>query len=187
MTITYKNDIADYKSFLYYTALFEERKIRNIIIFGAMSVMLFISGFVLALFRLNNASSLFVYLSVGLLAITLYLVYKVISAVRRSVKKMPKVAPDFLSITNTYEFNEESFSVTSKNANRKKKQTTELEYSKILKGVERKDIVYLYLYPNVALMYKKADYDGEEDLTAFIKNKLGDKFKCKKARKQSTK
>ena len=187
MTITYKNDIADYKSFLYYTAFIEERKIRNIIIFGAISVALFIAGFVFAMVRMSKAGSLFVYISVGMLALTLFLLYKVIAAVKRSIKKMPKVAPDFLSITNTYEFNENTFTVTSKNANRKKKQTTELEYSAILKGVERKDIVYLYLYPNVALMYKKSNYDGDGDLTEFLKNKLGEKFKCKKARKQSTK
>ena len=69
---------------------------------------------------------------------------------------MPTVAPDFLHIVNSYEFKEDGITVSSKNNVRKKTQVTELEYSAILKGRERKDIVYLYLYPNVAFMFKKS-------------------------------
>ena len=184
MKVTYKNDIADYKSFLYYTALIQERKFRNILIYSIMAVALFIAGFISILCKISGFGSLAIYLSAGLTALDLFMIYKVVAPVKRSLKKMPTVAADFLYITNEYEFLDDRFIVTSKNARTKKKKVTELEYSTILKGVERKDIVYLYLYPNVALMYKKSQYAGEEDLIAFLKNKLGDKFKCNKKAKR---
>lgn len=180
MTLSYKNNLQEYKKFLYYTALFEEKRLRNIIVYGALSVALLIASIVLICCKIYNAGTLFLYLFVGLSAISLWQLGKVVLVIRRSIKNMPIVAPDFLNISNTYEFTEDGFTVSSKNNVRKKTQVTELEYSAILKGRERKDIVYLYLYPNVALMFKKSDYDGDvNQLISLLKNKIGDKFLCR--------
>ena len=180
MTVSYKNDIQEYKKFLYYTALFEEKRIRTILVYSILSIALLIASIVMICCRIFNAGALFLYLVIGLSALTLWQIGKIIVVVKRSIKRMPTVAPDFLNITNSYEFNEDSLTVSSKNNVRKKTQVNELEYSAILKGRERKDIVYLYLYPNVAFMFKKSELDGDvSELLALLKNKLGDKFLCR--------
>lgn len=180
MTVSYKNNIDEYKKFLYYTALFEEKRIRSILVYSILSVALLIASIVMICCRIVGAGMLFLYLFVGLSALALWQIGKIIVVVKRSVKRMPTVAPDFLHITNSYEFKEESIIVSSKNNVRKKTQVNELDYSAILKGRERKDIVYLYLYPNVAFMFKKSEIDGDvNELLTLLKNKLGDKFLCR--------
>ena len=180
MTVSYKNNLDEYKKFLYYTALFEERKIRSILVYAILTVGLLIASIVMICCRIFNAGALFLYLVIGLSALTLWQIGKIIVVVKRSIKRMPTVAPDFLHIVNSYEFKEDGLTVSSKNNVRKKTQVTELEYSAILKGRERKDIVYLYLYPNVAFMFKKSEFDGDvNELIALLKNKLGDKFLCR--------
>ena len=180
MTVSYKNNLSEYKKFLYYTALYEEKRIRNILVYSILSVALLIASIVMICCQIIGAGVLFLYLFVGLSALSLWQIGKIAIIIKRTIKRMPAVAPDFLHITNSYEFKEDGLVVSSKNNVRKKTQVNELEYSAILKGRERKDIVYLYLYPNVAFMFKKSDFDGDvNELITLLKNKLGDKFLCR--------
>jgi hypothetical protein len=179
MTITYKNDKTDYRKLYTYNALFgKKRKFVNLIIYAGICILSLVSMVVFLILSMPKPATLFLYASILFFALFGLSIVGVIVAVKKAMDNLNKTAVDFYCITTYYDFNDNGFTVTSKNTKKKKPTVTNLNYDVIIKGVELKSVIYLYVHPTVAFMLKKTDIDNLDELLTLFKKQLGDKFKC---------
>lgn len=179
MTITYKNDKTDYRKLYTYNVLFgKKRKYLSLLIYASLCVLSLISMGVFLILSMPGPATLFLYIAILFFAILAFGVLGVFLAVKKAMDNLNKTAVDFYCVSTAYDFNDDGFAVTSKNIKKKKPTVTNLNYDVIIKGVELKSVIYLYVHPTVAFILKKTDIDNLDELLTLLKKQLGDKFKC---------
>ncbi|MBO5285435.1 MAG: hypothetical protein J6B16_00905 [Clostridia bacterium] len=179
MQITYKNDKKDYRDLYIYNALFgKKKKFINIAVYIGICVFSFIAMVVFLILSMPKPATLLLYLGILFVVVSILSICGVVVAVKKAMTNLDKTAVDFYFITTTYDFREDGYTVTSKNSKKRKPTITNLDYSTIIKGVERKSVIYLYVHPTVAFILKKTDIDNLDDFLTLLKKQLGDKLKC---------
>lgn len=179
MTATLKNDVSDYKKFMWHLALVEKKKMANLVFYGIMTGLCVLASIVFAIIG-YAAAGLFLLVAAFFAVLIGVSLGSLAFSVNKNVKLLEKNAPDYSFITNKYDFSDDALTVTSVNAKKENPTVTSLSYDKILKGVEKKDRIYIFLYPTVAATVKKEGCDDYDGILELLKNKLGDKMICRK-------
>lgn len=171
---TYKNDLAEYKKYTFYTVFVLNNKKSAFITFESLGILALILSvcFLNALWFVIGA----IFIAFGGLY---YLVNRLL--VSGKTEKTVKQSKEFYKISNEYVFYEDKMDVIT--AVGKNKKQSVLNYKDMFKIVEVKDFFYFYANSNIGIIIKKSGIeDGKVDeLREIFKNAFDKKHcKCKK-------